>query len=135
MAALNAARGTVKRSGDTRSFGLSADAVVHQGGLAVLNGGFAEPMSVATGLVAVGMFLASANNTDGSDGDVLVEVEAGIFRFNNSAGADEITAADIGSACYGVDDQTVAKTDDESARSAAGIIFDVDAQGVWVDLR
>ena len=33
---------------------------------------------------------------------------------------------------YIVDDQTVAKTNGSSTRSAAGTIVDVDAQGVWV---
>ena len=50
----------------------------------------------------------------------------------NSAAADQITAADIGNDCYGVDDQTVAKTNGANTRSVAGKIYDVDAQGVWV---
>ena len=49
--------------------------------------------------------------------------------------ADLITTADIGADCYVVDDQTVAKTNGGGQRSVAGKIFDVDAQGVWVDLR
>jgi hypothetical protein len=32
-----------------------------------------------------------------------------------------------------VDDQTVAKTNGSSSRSVAGIIRDVDADGVWVE--
>ncbi|CUH67985.1 hypothetical protein TG4357_03322 [Thalassovita gelatinovora] len=50
----------------------------------------------------------------------------------NSAAADEITIADIGNKAYAVDDQTVAKTDGTATRSPAGIIDDVDANGVWV---
>ena len=40
---------------------------------------------------------------------------------------------DIGSDCYIVDDQTVAKTSGTNTRSVAGKVFDVDADGVWVD--
>jgi len=135
MAALTGPRATDQRSGDRRNLGLAADAVIHQGALVALDAGFLVPMSVATDLVAVGRADQSVDNTDGAAGDVSAEVRAGIFRFANSAGADEITAEDIGSTCYGVDDQTVALTDGTSTRSAAGTIFDVDAQGVWVDLR
>lgn len=47
-------------------------------------------------------------------------------------GSQKFTAADIGSDCYIVDDQTVAKTNGTNTRSVAGKIMDVDAQGVWV---
>ena len=55
--------------------------------------------------------------------------------FANSAAADAITLADIGADCYIVDDQTVAKTSATNTRSVAGKVFDVDAEGVWVDFR
>ena len=50
------------------------------------------------------------------------------------AEADLIARAEIGDTCFAVDDQTVAKTDGSESRSAAGIIRDVDAQGVWVEI-
>ena len=68
-------------------------------------------------------------------GVVNVEIEKGIYRFANSTATDAITTADIGNDCYMVDDQTVAKTNGSSTRSVAGKVFDVDSQGVWVDLR
>ena len=44
-----------------------------------------------------------------------------------------ITLADIGKACYAVDDQTVALTDGGGgARARAGIIHQVTELGVWV---
>ena len=52
----------------------------------------------------------------------------------NSAAGDAITRAEIGDVCYIVDDETVAKTNGTSTRSAAGTIRDVDAQGVWVEI-
>jgi hypothetical protein len=77
----------------------------------------------------------TVDNSSGSAGDLNVEIEKGIFRFANSSSTDEITRADIGSNCYIVDDQTVAKTSGSSTRSVAGKIFDVDSLGVWVDFR
>ena len=47
---------------------------------------------------------------------------------------DLIAKADIGAICYVVDNQTVAKTDNSTARKAAGKIIDVDADGVWVEV-
>ena len=76
----------------------------------------------------------AACNTGGADGAETVEVERGIFRFENSAAGDAIGLADIGKRCYLVDDQTVAKTSDNGSRSRAGQVIDVDAQGVWVQV-
>ena len=133
MAALTKARNTVKRDGARFSRPVAADAVIYQGALVCLSAtGFATPGATATTLTADGMAKESVDNTDGANGAVNVEVERGVFRLENSAAADAITAAEIGDNCYIVDDQTVAKTDGSSARSIAGKIEDVDAQGVWV---
>jgi hypothetical protein len=63
---------------------------------------------------------------------VKVRIRRGVLSFANSAAGDLITRADIGKSAYVVDDQTVAKTSGSATRSIAGIIRDVDAQGVWV---
>lgn len=131
--ALAADRNTPRAEGDVRRFGVSAGAVIHAGALVVLSAGFAEPGSAALNLVAVGRAEEAIDNTGGADGDVTVDVRRGVFRFKNSAAADEITAAEIGATAYVVDDETVAKTDGTGARSAAGTIHDVDALGVWVE--
>ena len=41
----------------------------------------------------------------------------------------------MGSDCYIVDDQTVAKTNGGATRCVAGKVWDVDAEGVWVEFR
>ena len=46
-----------------------------------------------------------------------------------------VQVPDIGKDCFIVDDQTVAKTNGANTRSRAGKVFDVDADGVWVDFR
>ena len=58
-------------------------------------------------------------------------IDHGIFRWLNEGG-DAVTIADRYNQCFIVDDQTVARTDGTSSRSAAGIVIDVDADGVWV---
>ncbi|HDM78821.1 MAG TPA: hypothetical protein ENG51_20520 [Deltaproteobacteria bacterium] len=110
---------------------------IYAGGIVVLDGGYAKPAAEATGLVAVGRAEEYVDNSNGSDGDVFVKVRRGIFRYKNSSGDDEITRAEIGSDCYLVDDETVAKTDGDTGsgptRSVAGRVFDVDDEGVWVE--
>lgn len=105
----------------------------YAGGIACLSAtGFARPGYVATTLKALGVFVEQVANP-GADGAVNVRVRRGVWRFKNSASTDAIALTDIGATCYVVDDETVAKTNGTNTRSAAGIIRDVDAQGVWVE--
>ena len=87
--------------------------------------------ATATGSHGVGVAVKAATS-GGTAGAVTVEYEEGVFRFANSASADAITIAHIGRVCWVVDDDTVALTNGSNTRSRAGVIVDVDAQGVWV---
>jgi hypothetical protein len=120
-------------SRDNPVYPVAAGAVIHPGALVVLRGGYLEPGSEAAGLIAAGRAQQAADNSAGADGDLQVEVRRGVALWENSAGADEITQADVGSDCYIVDDQTVAKTDGTGTRSVAGRIMAVDTEGVWVE--
>ena len=133
MTALSADRTIVRREGVTFTFPVAASVTCYQGGLAVLDSsGNVKPGVTATVLIPVGVFTAKVDNASGSAGDLDADVLPGTFRFVNSAGGDEITAAEVGDTCYLVDDQTVSKTNGSSTRSAAGQIVDVDTTGVWV---
>jgi len=133
MTALSADRTIVRREGATFNFPVAASVTCYQGALAVLDSsGNVKPGVTATGLIPVGVFTAQVDNGSGSAGDLDAEVMPGTFRFTNSSSTDEITAAEVGDTCYLVDDQTVAKTNGSSTRSAAGQIVDVDTTGVWV---
>ena len=135
MAALAKDRNTSARDGKTFDFGVAAGVKIYAGALVALSAtGYATPGAVATTLVAAGRAEQQVDNTGGADGDVTVKITKGVFRFDNSAAADEITIAEIGDDCYIVDDQTVAKTSGTSTRSIAGKIVDVDALGVWVEI-
>nr|WP_298099757.1 hypothetical protein [uncultured Shinella sp.] len=133
MTALAGDRRTPERSGDLRVFPAAASAVLFAGAMGAVNAsGQAVPMSTALNLKGAGRVERRVDNTGGAAGAKSVEIYAGIFRFDNSTAGDAITKADIGSDCYGVDDQTVAKTSATNTRSVAGKVFDVDADGVWV---
>lgn len=133
MAALTADRATPERDGATFEFPVEANTKIWAGSIVMLNAtGNATKGAAATGQIAVGRAEVTADNSAGAAAAKTVTVKAGVFRYANSAAGDAITKAEIGDTCYIVDDQTVAKTDGTGARSAAGKIVDVDAQGVWV---
>lgn len=135
MGALSADRNTPQRSGDLFEFPVAAAAKCYGGALAVLDAsGNVKPGVAATGLIGVGRFEALADNSGGAAAAITAKVRRGILRWANSAAGDAITKAEIGDACYVVDDQTVAKTDGAGTRSKGGLIVDVDSQGVWVNM-
>lgn len=135
MAALTTDRNTPEKLPGMREEALAGSMLVYAGSLVMRNAaGYLVKASTATGLVGVGRAEEQVDNSAGSNGDKLLKFSPGTFRFANSAGGDEITIAEIGDLCYAVDDQTVAKTDGTSTRSPAGIIAEIDAQGVWVRL-
>lgn len=144
--ALAAPRRNIARLGDgAASYPVKAGVACIQSGLAILAAGYARPGRAGQGgdtptkaadaatYQAVGVFLESV--TGGvADGDEVVKVEAGVWNFANSAGADEITAADIGKVCFVVDDETVARTSSSQTRAAAGVVVQVDDDYVWVSV-
>lgn len=133
MAALTAGKLTPRREGDYIEDGVAAATTLYAGAMVMrdTSGDLIEGQT-ATGLVGVGVADELADNGSGSAGDINARVRRGTFRFDNSASSDEITAAEIGTLCYAVDDQTVAKTDGSGTRSPAGTVSEVDSNGVWV---
>ena len=130
--ALNADRDTPARKGAVREAPVAANTIIYAGGMtAITTAGVARPPSAASDIV-LGRSRERADNATGADGDVSVDIEAGTFRYANSAGGDEITRAHIGDDCFAVDDERVARTNGGSSRPRAGSVFDVDALGVWV---
>lgn len=130
MTALTAARSTPQMMGLRWAYPLAAATTVMQGSLVALDAGYLVPGHEATGLVAVGRAEEGATSADA--GDAAVTVRPGVFRWENSAAGDLITQAEVGTDCYIVDDQTVAKTSSGGDRSVAGRVVAVDDSGVWV---
>lgn len=123
-------------AGTVLAAGLAAATKILPGAIMCLNaaGNFVNG-ATALNLKAQGVALDLYDNSAGIAGDVVGTAKKGIFRFANSSAGDAIVKADIGATAYIVDNQTVAKTDGTGTRSAAGKIFDVDAVGVWIDMR
>lgn len=135
MMALTADRDTNERDGKLFVYDVAAAKKIFAGALVVLDSsGNAEPGATATGKIAVGRAEHFADNTLGDAADVQVKVASGVFKFKNSSDADAITKAEIGDACYIVDDETVAKTSGTGTRSIAGKVTAVDDDGVWVQV-
>lgn len=139
MAALTAARVGTKQYGtqsgipEMYEIPQKGSTTLYPGAGVVLNAGYAAPATTAAGLISVGRCESLSANT-GADGAVIARIRPGVFPFNNSAAGDAIAQADVGADCYWVDDNTVAKTSNSSARSRAGKIIKVDSDGVWVQL-
>ncbi|MDO9639684.1 MAG: hypothetical protein Q7J44_14180 [Pseudotabrizicola sp.] len=133
MVALTKDRNTPQSAGDLREGPVAASQLIFAGSLVCRNAaGFLVKGVTALNLTGVGRAEHQMDNSAGGAGDVQLRYRPGIFRFANSAAGELITIADIGKACFVVDDQTVARTNGTGTRSKAGVIDAVDDQGVWV---
>ncbi len=111
------------------ALGVATGVKLYAGGIVLMNSsGYASKATAATS-VAVGRCRRTVDNTDGSNGDLVVEAERGVFNYANSGAADEITIDDRFTVCYVVDDQTVAKTNGTNTRARAGFVWDVRDDG------
>lgn len=132
MTAQTQDRNTPYREGSTFRDPVAAATKIFAGSLVCLDAsGNAVPGSTATTLTARGRAEEQIDNSAGAAGDLSINVRAGVFRYVNDGG-DAIDRADIGGNAYVVDDQTVAATDGTGTRSVAGVIVDLDSDGVWV---
>lgn len=132
--ALTADRMTAERKGSRVNLGVAATTVIYQGALVARNStGYLVPASADNTLRVLGVALENVDNSAGANGAKTCTVGISIYRWGNSGGGDEITAAHIGNLCYAVDDETVALTSNGGARPIGGRVFAVDTEGVWVD--
>lgn len=123
MAALTKDRNTPRRSGEFVVLNPKDGVKIYAGSIAAIDGnGEALPASDTADLKVIGR---ADNYSEGQP----VTCRKGTFHYENDG---SITVTDIGSKCYVVDDQTVGKTTTNSIE--AGIVHDVDDQGVWVKI-
>lgn len=131
MTALAADRNTPEAVGQDREGLLGASQAIFAGAILMRNAsGHLIEGATATGSFGAGR--AEERLASTTAGVTAIKYKTGIFRYANSAAGDLITVAEIGTVCYIVDDQTVAKTSGTNTRSPAGVVDSVDAQGVWV---
>ena len=136
MTSLAADRSTPRADGNVNTYPVAASTLIYAGSIVCVStaSNLATKGATATTLKCVGRALDRADNSAGAASAINVDVEAGIFRFANSSAGDLIVLGDVGSDCYVVDDQTVAKTNGTNTRSRAGKVINVDSQGVWVQM-
>lgn len=133
MGALTADRNTHMKDGELLAVPVAANVKIFAGSLVAASAtGYATPGATATTLTYLGRAEELVDNTGGAAGAKTIQVRRGkAFKFAN-LGADAVTQAALGKACYIVDDQTVAATNGTGTRSAAGIVVGLDTDGVWV---
>lgn len=131
---LSADRNTEMKDGEIISVPVATNVKIYAGSLVAANAsGYATPGAVATTLTYLGRAEEQVDNAGGANAAKSVNVRRKkAFKWKNS-GADAVTQAELGKTCYIVDDETVAKTNGTSTRSAAGNVVGVDADGVWVE--
>jgi hypothetical protein len=136
MAALTAARDTAKMGpeGAVRFHAVKASTKIYAGALVAIDAtGYAIPFATATTLRAAGRARATADNSSGSAGAINVEVETGVFLFDNA----DCVQADIGTDVYATDDHTITHT--STGASIAGKLLGFGSNGtdttkVWVKI-
>lgn len=129
---LTADRNTQMTDGELLSVPMAA-VKIFAGSLVAANAtGYATPGAVSTALTYLGRAEHTVDNTGLAPGAKSVMVRRHkAFKWANS-GADAVTQASLGKLCYIVDDATVALTNGNGTRSAAGVVLAVDADGVLV---
>ncbi len=105
--------------------------VIYKGGIVAVDASQEVQMASDTaGLQVVGVAPETVDNS--LDGETLAPPLAAVFRFNNAAGGAALTRAHIGKPAFVVDDNTVGNT--STHKVVAGLVVDVDADGVWLNL-
>lgn len=128
MAALTQGRPTPERDGRDFGFEVAAGATIYLGALVGL-----DAMGKAVAASPAAKVVVGVARNPAVSGEEVATMR-GTFLFENSAGGEALARTDIGAKAYVADDQTVKKTAGSPAAPAAGVVMDVDADGVWVKI-
>jgi len=130
-----AAIDTPERPGLTSAHPVAAGVIIYAGTLVALDtSGNANPAANTSGLKVIGRAEETVDNSDGSAGDLNVNIKRGIFKYANSGSA-AVDANDVGKVCYVEDDTTVTETASNSIKAGIVIALDDAGASVWVDTR
>lgn len=128
---------SIKRRGEQAipvnvEYPVKAGQHIFAGSMVAIGGGFAYAVTASGPMyMVVGRAERECDNTAGADGALWCSIKQGIFCYTNSSTA-PLTAADAGLVCWAEDDNTVGASDGSKMNPGAGIVYYVDAEGVWV---
>jgi len=133
-AALTDDRDTPMKAGEVVGVTVASNETIYAGSLvAVWTNGYAYSAADTAGYKVLGRAEEyKSNSGDDYSATMTIEVRRGVFRFENG---NSISDADIGDYAFVEDDQTVTTADDATNDIIAGLIVDVDDDGVWIDTR
>ena len=142
MTALSANRNTKRMGNDAvpaeKSYPMTDNQHCYVGGLVGKDSaGNARPMTLAaTTAMCLGICEADSDNTVSGHtaAGIQVPVRQGVGNFIDGGVGGSISKANVGSPCYASDDQTVNLGSNGSTYALAGIIQQVDSDGVWVQV-
>lgn len=124
--ALTEDRDTAQRDGRQTALPNLTGVVYYVGGMIAVSNGLAVKAGEYDGIRVLGRCAKAEDCTGLASEAKDIIIDLGVFRWANAGG---VTLADVGNMAYVVDDQTVTN----SGSVIAGIILDVDDDGVWVD--
>lgn len=125
-------RNTPRRDGLGLRLPVAAAARLYAGRMVGVNAdGNAVPAGNAAAIAIVGIAQEQIDNRDGAAGAQSVNVRRGTFQLKPAATG--ITLAAYGKRVKATDDESVSLVGDDAAAIVAGIVRDVDADGVWVE--
>lgn len=115
---------------------MTAAVKAFKGGLACCAAGYYKPAVAGAGARIVGRFAQTVDNAGGAAGAKNVDIhflgERHLLLLANSA-TNPVVVANRETLCYAEDDQTVGSL--AAGFSPAGIVYDVTAEGVWVEVQ
>lgn len=132
--ALSRGRNTIQLADNqTLILPVKANTKIFDGGIVMVDGGYAVPGKKATGLLPAGRAEEYVDNTGtgGTNGAVMIKVVRGVFRYDNDT-TNPITEGDLLKDCYVLDDETVTMLN--SGTSKAGKVLGIDGDEVIVEI-
>jgi len=120
-----------KRIGFKRAYPVAASQVLNSNVPVLLNASGCLVGVVGNLGQSAGVLTMPVDNSAGTDGAITAEAEAGEHKFANSG---DITIAHVGSTAYFASAAKLSIDDATATRAAAGVITQVDGDGVWVAL-
>lgn len=122
--------GTAKRTGTRRDYPIKGGQYIGGNAVVMLAAGLAIGFaSAAPADICAGVSNLGVDNTTGFDGETRIGVEVGEHKFLNSG---DIDNADVGSDAFFVDEGSLSISSNTNARPKAGVITQVESDGVWV---